>query len=168
MSAPGDRATVTITVAVDPAVAFEVFTQEIDLWWRRGPDYRRIRPGGIVCIEPGAGGRLFESAPGGRVLEMGRVVVWEPPSRLVVEWRGANFAGDEKTLVDVLFEPTESGTRVTVQHSGWAELRSDHPARHGLVGAPFTSMIGQWWAGLMAAMRVRAAARGSAGRGGRA
>jgi uncharacterized protein YndB with AHSA1/START domain len=143
-----------MAVAVDPAQAFEVFTQEIDLWWRRGPAYRRIRQGGIVCIEAGVGGRVFESVEGGRVFEMGRVLVWDPPARLVLEWRGANFADDEKTQVEVTFEPTASGTRVTVQHSGWAAIRPDHPARHGLVGASFASMIGRWWGDLMATLRL--------------
>ena len=36
VSPAGDQATVSIIVAVEPAVAFEVFTQETDLWWRRG------------------------------------------------------------------------------------------------------------------------------------
>src|SRR5205807_4756936 len=29
--------TATVEVAVDPATAFEVFTEEIDRWWRPGP-----------------------------------------------------------------------------------------------------------------------------------
>lgn len=32
----GDQARVTVLVAVDPETAFEVFTEEIDQWWRRG------------------------------------------------------------------------------------------------------------------------------------
>lgn len=62
VSPAGDQATVSISVAVEPAVAFEVFTQETDLWWRRGLRYRLAgrRPGSL-CFEPGVGGRLFES-----------------------------------------------------------------------------------------------------------
>ena len=37
---PGDQATVTVTLAVAPEEAFAIFTQEIDLWWRRGPRLR--------------------------------------------------------------------------------------------------------------------------------
>ena len=61
-SPPGDQATVSISVAVEPAVAFEVFTQEPDLSSRRGLRYRLAgrRPGSL-CFEPGVGGRLFES-----------------------------------------------------------------------------------------------------------
>ena len=36
----GDKAVVTVRVDVEPAVAFAVFTEDIDLWWRRGPAYR--------------------------------------------------------------------------------------------------------------------------------
>ena len=46
--------------------------------------------------------------------------------------RGANFVPEEKTQVDVSFEPSASGTLVTVRHSGWRQVRPDHPARHGL------------------------------------
>ena len=32
-----DKVIVETTVAVPPARAFEIFTRETDLWWRRGP-----------------------------------------------------------------------------------------------------------------------------------
>ena len=88
---PGDQARVTVTVAVPPAEAFRIFTQDIDLWWRRGRRFRNA-PGerGLVCIEPGVGGRLFESFDtddGERVVEIGRTRIWQPPQRLVFEWR---------------------------------------------------------------------------------
>ena len=87
---------------------------------------------GIVCIEPGVGGRLFESFEtdaGERVVPMGQVRVWEPPQRLVFEWRAINFAPHEHTEVEVRFEPTSRGTLVTVVHRGWSALRADHPVR---------------------------------------
>jgi Activator of Hsp90 ATPase homolog 1-like protein len=65
----------------------------------------------------------------------------------------------ESTEVEVLFEPTESGTRVTVQHRGWAALRADHPARHGLQGADFSRMIGLWWGEVMTGLREFVEAR---------
>ena len=133
VSPAGDGAQVSLTVAVEPAVAFEVFTQETDLWWRRGGQYRLAgrRPGSL-CFEPGPGGRLFESfeTPSGtQVHEAGRVTVWQPPSRLVFTWRNANFAAEESTEVEVLFEPTHTGTRVTVRHRGWSALGLGHPAK---------------------------------------
>jgi uncharacterized protein YndB with AHSA1/START domain len=155
-SLPGDQATVSIHVAIDPATAFSVFTEEIDLWWRHGPAYRMAgRRPGVLCFEAGVNGRLFEqyeTPSGPHVYEVGRVLVWDPPARLVFNWRAANFADDESTEVEVRFEPTATGTRVTVQHRGWAALRPNHPARHGLEGAAMSRMIGLWWGRLMSSL----------------
>jgi uncharacterized protein YndB with AHSA1/START domain len=164
-SPAGERATVSVSVAVDPAAAFEVFTQEIDLWWRRGVRYRVAgRHPGALCFEPGVGGRLFESfetSTGTQVYEVGRITVWEPPSRLVFTWGGANFSAGESTEVEVLFEPSNTGTRVTVQHRGWSAIREDHPVRHGLEGAAFSRMMGMWWGELMTGLREFIETRGS-------
>jgi uncharacterized protein YndB with AHSA1/START domain len=159
---PGDKATVTVLVAVDPAVAFEVFTEEIDSWWKRGPAYRVAgRSPGVLTFEPGVGGRLFERFDE-RLVEMGRIVEWDPPRKLAFEWRGVNFEGDEKTDVTVTFDPSPSGTRVTVEHRGFASLRPGHPVRHGLDAAPFVRMIGLWWGELLTSLREHAASRGDA------
>lgn len=174
-SAPGtsDHATVTVTVAVSPAEAFLMFTRDINLWWRRGPRFRNA-PGstGIICVEPRLGGRVFESydidaAQGGahdnnqRVIEIGRNKIWDPPNRLLFEWRLVNFAPDERTEVEVLFKPSATGTRVTVIHRGWSHLRSDHPARHGLFGPEFIRMIGLWWGDQMKSLIEQVASQSS-------
>jgi len=162
---PGDQARATVLVAVPPAVAFQVFTEEIDQWWRRGLKYR-VAGGnrGFIHLEPHVGGRLFESfeAKGQtRVFETGMVRVWEPPSRLVFEWRGVNFVPGEKTEVEVQFAPSPSGTTVTVTHRGWASLRPDHPVRHGNEVPAFIRMMGLWWGDLLTSLREHAAsARG--------
>jgi len=162
--APGDQARVSVLVAVPPAVAFRVFTEEIDQWWRTGMKYR---VGGkhrsVIRIEPGVGGRLFESfeTPAGtRVFDTGRVTAWEPPSRLVFEWRAKNFAPSEKTEVEVSFEPSASGTLVTVTHRGWSHIRPDHPVRHGEDVPGFVRTLGLWWGDLVSALREHAAERG--------
>ena len=59
---PGaDQVQVTVAVAVPPEVAFAVFTEETDLWWKRGEAFRVAgRRPGTLRFEPGVGGRLFE------------------------------------------------------------------------------------------------------------
>ncbi len=152
---PSDRAKVTTFVKTDPQVAFEVFTRETDLWWRRGPRYRFGRAKrGVLHFEEGPNGRLFEEYEDSTVFEVGKVKVWEPGARLVFEWRIANFAPGERTEVEVQFEATEGGTRVTLEHRGWSTIPKDHPARHGLDGTAFTSMIGLWWGDLATSFRV--------------
>jgi len=81
----------------------------------------------------------------------------------VFEWRNANFATDERTEVEVLFEAIDTGTRVTLHHRGWAALRAGHPARHGLEGPAVSRMIGMWWGDLLTAMREYLDTRGGSG-----
>ena len=155
-----DKVIVETTVAVPPARAFEIFTRETDLWWRRGPKYRVAghRPG-VLELEPRQGGRLmekFETAKGfGKAVVVGTVLAWEPPSRLLFEWRNVNFAPAEKTEVEVRFEETRGGnTRVTLEHRGWAAIRADHPARHEKQGREFIAFIGGWWGDQLTALRL--------------
>lgn len=163
---PGDQASVSVLVRVPPEDAFRTFTEEIDRWWRTG---LRYRVGGerrsVIHLEGKVGGRLFESfegASGARVIQTGQVIVWEPPARVVFEWRAVNFAPSEKTEVEVLFEESASGTLVTVKHRGWADIRPDHPARHGQEVGPFLRVMGMWWGDLMTSLRELAEGGGKA------
>ena len=161
----GDAASVAVFVAVGQEDAFEVFTREIDQWWRQGPRFRIAgRRRGQLFFEGGPGGRLFETfeqpvAGGSHTVEVGKVTAWEPPGRLELEWRGVNFKPGQKTTVEITFQPSRDGTLVTVRHSGWSTLPPDHPARHGLVGPAFSRMIGLWWADLMTSLREHAEGR---------
>ena len=158
----GDKVRVQTFVRVPIADAFEVFTLEIDQWWRRGPQYRiGGKHPGTFHLEPRLGGRLFEQyGPGGSALhEIGSVTAWDPPAHFAFTWRGINFKPGEVTEVLVWFEQRETGTRVTLEHRGFAALPADHPVRHGKPVAEFIGELGMWWAGLMASLRERAEAR---------
>ena len=160
----GDRARVSVSVAIPPSRAFHIFTADIDQWWRRGMKFRHSPARSLLCIEPKVGGRLFESfeAQGmQQVIEVGRVCVWEPPRHLAFTWRNANFAPHEQTQVDIQFEPIASGTLVTVTHSGLSVLPAEHPTRHGLQGSEFPRMIGLWWGEQMSSLRLFCAAQSS-------
>jgi uncharacterized protein YndB with AHSA1/START domain len=155
----GDQASVSVLVKVPPAEAFRIFTEEIDGWWRKGRRYRIGKNRSVVHLEPKLGGRLFESfetPAGAKVKETGRVTCFEPPSRLVLEWRAVNFAPDEKTEVEVRFEASPSGTLVTVCHRGWSRIRADHPVRHGQEPSAFLRDMGRWWGDLMTTLREHA------------
>ena len=163
-SIPGDQARVSVFVGVPPEVAFRIFTEEIDLWWRRGLKYRVAGTRrGSIHMEPRLGGRLFESFESDsetKTSETGKVIVWEPPSRLVLDWRAVNFSADEKTEVEVSFRRSSGGTLVSVTHRGWSRIRTDHPVRHHLETASFIRMIGLWWGDLMSSMRDYSAGSG--------
>lgn len=154
----GVRVTTVVPTGVESA--FRIFTEEIDAWWRKGPRFRvdGERPS-TMRLEPEVGGRFLEVYRGDDAFEIGKVLVWEPPERLVFEMGGRDFKPDERTEVDVRFEAVDAGTRVTVHHTGWDALPADHPARHGHGEPAFTNMMGIWWADTLAAVRAYTANR---------
>jgi len=105
------KTSATITVTVDPKKAFEAFTEEIDLWYVRGPinyfDFARAV--GMRC-EPGVGGRLLEvyDETTGEGLELARITVWEPGRRLA--WTSSI----DEVQTEVWFRPAREGTEITV------------------------------------------------------
>lgn len=158
----GDRVRVEVFVRVEPATAFEVFTAEIDQWWRRGPQYRITgRDIGTLVLEPRLGGRLYEESPRARH-EVGTITAWEPPVRLAFEWRSVTFAAGETTQVEITFTAHDDGTRVVLVHRGWSAIPGDHPVRHGKPVARFIGDLGMWWAGLLRSLGERALERRNA------
>ncbi len=158
MSTPSEeRVVVTTFGAIQPATAFEVFTRDIELWWKQTPRYRRM---------PGQAGKLaFEGAPPERLVEknqtttheIGRVLAWEAGKLLAFEWHGGDFGPADRTRVHVLFEAHRGGTRVTLEHTGLGALPAQHRARHGFSGEAFEAMLGYYWADLLTAYRARCA-----------
>jgi uncharacterized protein YndB with AHSA1/START domain len=109
----------TITVNADPERAFEVFTAGHGGWW---PASYHIGEAGYetAVIEPFEGGRWFERGVDGSECDWGRVLAWEPPSRLVLSWQiSAKWAYDPDlvTELEIRFEPEGTGqTRVELEH----------------------------------------------------
>jgi uncharacterized glyoxalase superfamily protein PhnB len=115
MSEPRTRES-TVEVSADPQTAFRAFTDELDLWWVRGPvnAYDSGRLVEMRC-EPGVGGRILEVYEGD-ALELARITAWQPGER--VAWKSSL----DDVSIDVRFEPTDAGTLVrleaTVTESG--------------------------------------------------
>ena len=164
---PGDRVAASVFVDAPPDIAFEVFTAQIDSWWRHGMKFRSGgRDVSVLHLEPKLGGRLFETIAtpdggDGHVVQTGTVTAWDPPRGLDIEWRGVNFAPGEKTTISVRFEPRAAGTHVTLVHSGFASLRPDHPVRHGQPAEAFIRSMAMWWSDQVASLRMRVAERGA-------
>ncbi len=108
---------VTVTVAVSPVEAFDVFTDEFDQWYRAGAATlgRRGGPDSTMRFEHGIGGRLLECWPGQEPAERARITVWEPGARLV-------FVDQHDTEVDVRFVAVADGTRLVLEHRGLDRL----------------------------------------------
>jgi uncharacterized glyoxalase superfamily protein PhnB len=104
-----------VEVAVDAATAFTAFTEEMDLWWVRGPINFWSDGGRVVEVrcEPGVGGRILEvldDPAADAVLERARITRWEPGALLAF----GSALDDVQT--EVSFVPTAGGTRVKVEH----------------------------------------------------
>ena len=110
-----------VTVSTTPDRAFQVFTSHFDAWWPRG---HHIGAADLheAVIEPQEGGRWFEIDVDGSQCDWGRVLVWEPPARLVLSWQlNGRFEYDpdpaRASEVEVSFRPAgEGSTVVTLEH----------------------------------------------------
>ncbi len=153
------RIVVALRVRATPERAFDAFTGEIASWWRPNGMFQFTpRSPGVMSFEPGPDGRLIETLGNGKVFEVGKVRVWEPPSddgigRLVVGWRQATFTPDQDTEVEVRFEPVGQETRVTVEHRGWDCVPQAHAARHNFPETIFLRRHAEWWQSLLASLR---------------
>ena len=107
-----------VTVSCSPERAFEVFTTHFGEW---GPIhvYSLGREKTEKAIfEEWEGGRIYEVIEGGVEAHWGRVIAWEPPARVELEWQ-TNPEAPGPTYVTVTFTPEGSGARVDLEHRGW-------------------------------------------------
>ena len=104
-----------------------------------------------------ASGPLVETLANGKVFEIGRIKVWDPPARLVFSWRQATFPPDLQTEVEIGFEPVGDGeTRVSVEHRGFDKVPVESAARHGFPDAALLARLGEWWRRLLESYRAEA------------
>jgi uncharacterized protein YndB with AHSA1/START domain len=102
-----------------PQRAFELFTTTMGRWWPRTHSINKS-PIADVVIEGRTGGRWYERGEDGSECSWGKVLAWEPPSRLVLAWQiSGQWQYDPQLLteVEVRFVPEgSSGTRVELEH----------------------------------------------------
>jgi hypothetical protein len=102
----------SVLLALAPVQAFELFTTQISAWWP--PDRRHLNdPNSQLFLR--ASGRFFERAGNGTELDLGRVRLWDPPRRIVLDFYVGTDAA-HPTEVDIRFEAEGDGTRVSVNH----------------------------------------------------
>jgi len=111
----------TVTVGAPLSTAFGVFAEQ-HRWWPVATHHLAEPPGETVVLEPFAGGRWFERAADGTETDWGRVLVWEPPHRLVVTFQiapGWSYQPDPALAseIEVRFTAESPGrTRVDFVH----------------------------------------------------
>jgi uncharacterized protein YndB with AHSA1/START domain len=76
----------TVQVNAPQAHAFAVFTERFSDWWPLETHHIGTQPAQTAILEPRMGGRWFEHAADGTECDWGRVLLWDPPYRIVLSW----------------------------------------------------------------------------------
>lgn len=110
-----------VEVGAPPDVAWRVFTAKMGSWWPLA-SYKLGKTKAVdAVIEPRVGGRWYELGEDGSSCDWGHVLVWEPPTRLILTWEiDADFRHDPdlKTEVEIRFVAAGHSTRVELEHRG--------------------------------------------------
>jgi uncharacterized protein YndB with AHSA1/START domain len=131
------RTAVSTSIVVDaPAdVAFTVFTEDMAGWWP--PEHHLLQaPLASMVFEAKEGGRVYDIGEDGSECQWARVLVHDPPHRVVFSWDinlQWQVESDPRRAseVEVRFIPEEANrTRVELEHrhldrhgDGWEGMR---------------------------------------------
>jgi uncharacterized protein YndB with AHSA1/START domain len=114
-------------------------------WWplethsiRAGRDDRAPEE---LHLELREGGRFYERT-GGEEASWGKVLAYEPPHRIVLEWH-VN-PGNPATEIEVTFTPDGAGTRVELVHRGWERFTSDKTRSGYASETGWTAVLGRF------------------------
>jgi uncharacterized protein YndB with AHSA1/START domain len=148
MTQTTDAVTHSVLVPLAPDRAFELFTDRFADWWPKDSHHIADADAAEVFLDARPGGRWYERAEDGAECDWGRVLEIDRPHRILLAWQLTpewKFDPDPKkaTQVEVTFDAEESGTRVTLTHSGFEV--------HGEAGAAMRESVGGegGWAQLM-------------------
>jgi ubiquinone/menaquinone biosynthesis C-methylase UbiE len=107
----------SIDLKLEPAAAFDALVEELSTALSRLG----------IEFQPGVNGRLMEG-----VVEVGRVVRWQPPEEIELDWLGADWQPAQATSIRLQFEPIEDGTRVMLERPEGGNLLGEQG--HELAG----------------------------------
>jgi len=120
-----------VVLGVDEA--FQLFTRDMGRWWPLGTHSiaadtheGRVTAEGVV-FEEREGGRIYETLSDGSEGTWGRVLAWEPPTRVVFSWK-PNLTAGPHTEVEVRFRSAGDVTEVELEHRGWEAFGEDAAA----------------------------------------
>ena len=126
----------TIRVNAAAARAFDVFTAGFARWWPRS-HHIGAAPMKEAFIEPRVGGRWYERGEDGSECEWGKVLVWEPPARVVLGWQiRSDFKYDPTAMSEVEIRFVAESTGVTV-----VELEHRNIERLGAAAEEFRKRV---------------------------
>lgn len=104
----------TIEIAAPPSALWKWFASQeaIRQWWGT-PDLE---------IDLTVGGAFSLTGPDGQTRDSGHVLELDPERRLVLSWFEENSGWVHPARLLFTLEPTDVGTRITLQHDGFAGI----------------------------------------------
>lgn len=101
----------SVRLPLEAGAAFALFTNRVDDWW---PRQRRHSDDPDAQIQLDRGG-LRERNPDGSLVALGRIIVWDPPALISLDFYPGTDV-DHPTRLIVTFVPDGQATVVTVHH----------------------------------------------------
>jgi uncharacterized protein YndB with AHSA1/START domain len=151
-----NRVRKVVEVHAPPAVAWRVFTEKMGRWWPLATHKIGKAPAVDTVIEPRVGGRWYERGEDGSTCDWGRVLSWEPHTRLVLSWEiSGNWQHDPSLMTEVevrFIAEGEDRTRVELEHRHLDRYGARRDEMRGI----FDSEGG--WTGLLASFARAASA----------
>ena len=143
------------TARLPLADAFTFFPRAMGRWW---PADYHLGTAEMVdsVVEPRAGGRWYERGADGTECDWGRVLVWEPPHRLVLTWQingRWEYDPDPEHASEIEVRFTADGpdeTIVDLEHRHLDRLVEARALRDGIVDS------GGGWSALLEAYAAAA------------
>src|SRR5215813_9711455 len=112
--------TKSVLLRMTPDAAFRLFTEQISTWW---PAERRHTNDPESTLHLDAGGRFFERTSDGCELELGRVIEWVAPQRIVLDFYIATGPA-HPTKAEIQLAAEGGDTRVIITHTSTPESES--------------------------------------------
>jgi len=128
-----------IAIGLPPASAFEKFRHDLARWWPREYTYSGEGMEDLF-LEGRKGGVFWERGPEGFRCDLGRVLRWVPPERILLRWHISPSHRPEPdpehaSEVEIRFLPDNSGgTRIELEHRAFT--------RHGAGAAEYCTRMG--------------------------
>jgi uncharacterized protein YndB with AHSA1/START domain/uncharacterized protein YciI len=107
------------------ASAFEVFTAEIGSWWPLG-NHSVFGKDATVAF---ADDQLVEQGPDGDEAIWGKVLDWDPPTRLRITWHPGSDPAKASEVEVTFAEIPGDQVLVTLEHRGWERFADPAAAR---------------------------------------
>ncbi|MDB5533839.1 MAG: ATPase [Hyphomicrobiales bacterium] len=137
----------TVEVKAPPEKAFSLFAGRMGDWWPKGRGIGK-GPCVTVVVEPHAEGRWFEVDADGNETQWGKVLAWEPPSRLLLAWQlSCDWGYDPNFLteVELTFAPAaRGGTLVTLEHRNLERFGPDAAGHAERLGGGWPSRLADY------------------------